>query len=134
MLAPILSCRDVDASIHYYTRCLGFTLNWRIPGVDGRTALASLTLGTAEVMLRMMHEVDLASREHLGAGVQLHIDLPQEIAIEEVYRRAKRHGASITQPLDEAAGTTWCFSVRDGDGYCYHIAQPVTVSSLENVG
>jgi uncharacterized glyoxalase superfamily protein PhnB len=134
MLAPILSCRDVDASIIYYTRCLGFTLNWRKRDWGGKTTFASLTLGTAEVMLAMIEGIAPISRGHLGAGVQLHIDLPQEVAIDELYEWAKRHGASITQPLEEWAGKARSFSVNDCDGYQYRIAQSAMAPRLENAG
>jgi len=127
MLSPIFACASVQSAIDYYTRRLGFELAWAMPpGESGETEFAGVKLGTAEIMLGVtegfVEENELA---HRGVGVQIYINLPESIEIEEYFDMVKQNGATIEKELETRPWGEKVFTVRDADGYNLMIAQTV---------
>ncbi|MEZ4669920.1 MAG: VOC family protein [Anaerolineae bacterium] len=125
MLSPILSVHDIDASLDYYTTKLGFTLNWKMPGEDGKTSFAGVKLGKVEVLLGTIDFVAEADRSKLGTGIQLYIDLDAagDFNINTLYQQATAAGAIITRPIEDRDWGERAFNVKDPDGYQYMFAQ-----------
>lgn len=125
MLSPILSVHDIDASLDYYTTKLGFTLNWKMPGEDGKTSFAGVKLGKVEVLLGTIDFVAESDRNKLGTGIQLYIDLDAagDFNINTLYEQATAAGAIITRPIQDRDWGERAFNAKDPDGYQYMFAQ-----------
>lgn len=109
MLSPILSVHDVDASIAFYTDKLKFTRAWGMTDASGKTTFASVQLGKAEVLLGTIDFVAAEDRGKLGTGIQLYIDLPAEIDINELYRHVQASGANGLSRSKTRTATTICW-------------------------
>jgi uncharacterized glyoxalase superfamily protein PhnB len=125
MLAPILACSDVSKAIDYYTQKLGFQLAWSVPANENsETELACVRLGTAEILLGVIEGYvkpeDISKR---GIGVQIYINLPDTMPIDEIYARARAQGAVITRALETRDWGERAFNINDMDGYNLMIAQ-----------
>jgi uncharacterized glyoxalase superfamily protein PhnB len=123
MLSPILSVQDIDDSIDFYVRKLGFSHNWSLPGADGKTNLASVKLGQVEILLGTIDFVAPEDIRKRGTGIQMYINLPNEMNIDAIYERARGSGANITREIEDRDWGERTFSVKDGDGYHYMFAQ-----------
>ncbi len=127
MLSPILACADVSASIRYYTQKLGFELAWEMPANErGEIEFACVRLGTAEILLGVtagyVAPEDLDKR---GIGIQLYINLPDTLRIDDLYTAAKANGAVITREIETRGWGERAFNASDLDGYKLMIAQRV---------
>ena len=125
MLSPILACQDVDKAIEYYTQKLGFELAWAMPPNDqGKVEFASVKLGEAEILLGVTEGFvtaeDIGKR---GTGVQLYINLPPTIQVDDLYQRAVEHEANITKPIETREWGERAFNVKDLDSYDLMFAQ-----------
>jgi uncharacterized glyoxalase superfamily protein PhnB len=125
MLSPILACVDVDASIAYYTRKLGFEHTWSMPpNENGKTEFACVKLGDAEILLGVVEGFvapeDLTKR---GTGIQLYIALPTSLNIDTLYTQAKVASATITREIEDRDWGERTFNVKDADGYNLMLAQ-----------
>ena len=127
MLSPILACSDVAAAIDYYTQKLGFELAWQMPPNDrGETEFACVKLGDAEILLGVTEGyVNAEDINKRGIGVQIYINLPDELNIDEVYAKAKASGASITKEIETRDWGERAFNTSDRDGYHLMIAQQI---------
>ncbi|MBI1257277.1 MAG: hypothetical protein GC204_07390 [Chloroflexi bacterium] len=131
MLSPILACTSVSAAIDYYTQKLGFTLEWSMPaGESGQTEFASVKLGDAELLLGITHGfVEPEDLDKRGIGIQLYIQLPEALNIDDLYTHAQSRNAHITRAIETRDWGERAFNVRDLDGYNLMIAQQVQPSS-----
>jgi uncharacterized glyoxalase superfamily protein PhnB len=127
MLSPILACTDVARSIDYYVHQLGFQLAWQMPPNDkGETEFACVKLGDAEILLGVTAGyVKAEDIDKRGIGIQLYINLPDSLLIDEVYANAQANGARITRDLQTREWGERAFNVADLDGYNLMIAQQI---------
>lgn len=127
MLSPILACREVSKAIEYYVKMLGFELAWSMPpNESGQTEFACVKLADAEILLGVTDGfVEAADMEKRGIGIQIYINLPATMNIDEIYTRAKDNGARITREIETRGWGERAFNVRDLDGYNLMIAQQV---------
>jgi len=108
--APIFQVANLQRSIDYYTRALGFDLGWTAGEPPNR---ASLCRDSVEITI----ETD-PSPVRAKAYVQVS-------GVDEIYARAATAGASITVPLADRF-----YGMRDGrivdpDGNELHIGEPM---------
>jgi uncharacterized glyoxalase superfamily protein PhnB len=126
MLSPILSVRDIEASIAYYTGTLGFEHAWSMPpSANGKTDFACVRFAGAEVLLGTMDFVPAGDEEKRGTGIQLYLEVPAEMDINAIYQKAKAEGAFITRELEDRDWGERAFNVKDPDGYHYMLAQRI---------
>ena len=123
MLSPILSVHDIDASIDFYVKALGFAHGWSMPGDDGKTGFASVKLGEAEILLGTIDFVAPEDRGRLGIGIQLYLEVPADKVIDTLYQSAVDAGANITRPIEDRDWGDRAFNVKDLDGYHLMLAQ-----------
>ena len=130
MLSPILACTDVTAAIDYYTQKLNFTLEWSMPPNEtGQTEFASVKLGDAELLLGITHGfVEAEDLDKRGIGIQLYIQLPESLKIDDLYAHAQNQKALITREIETRDWGERAFNVRDLDGYNLMIAQQMKPS------
>jgi uncharacterized glyoxalase superfamily protein PhnB len=126
-LSPILAVADIDASIAFYTRALGFEHGFSMPDDTGSVSLASVRLGDAEIMLGLADAFVAPEYRNLrGIGVQVYIELPDDIDIEVLYQQALDNAVNITEPITERAWGDHAFTILDPDGYNLMFAQQPT--------
>jgi uncharacterized glyoxalase superfamily protein PhnB len=107
-IAPIFQVTDLQRSIDFYTRALGFTLGWTAGKPPDR---ASLCRDHVEITI----ETD-AAPSPAKAYVQVN-------GVDEIYARAAAAGANVTVPLADRI-----YGMRDGrivdpDGNELHIGE-----------
>jgi PhnB protein len=125
MLTPILAVADIEASIAFYTRALGFEYGYSMADENGNTSLASVQLGDSEILFGVL-ETLVAPEFHgvRGIGVQIYIELPDDIDIDALYQQALAYGATITEEITDRAWGDRSFTLTDPDGYNLMLAQP----------
>jgi uncharacterized glyoxalase superfamily protein PhnB len=127
MLSPILAVNDIDASIAFYRDVLGFTQNWKMQDDNQRTNFACVRMGDAEILLGVVEGfVDPADLAKRGIGVQLYVEVPENIAIDVLYERACQRPPTIVRHIENRNWGERAFVVRDLDGYQLMLAQRVT--------
>jgi len=124
-LSPILACSSVPRAIEFYTQKLGFELAWSMPPNDkGETEFAGVKLADAEIMLGVTEGfVKAADLDKRGTGIQIYINLPDSVSIDEIYAKAQQQGAVITRELQSREWGERVFTVNDVDGYNLMFAQ-----------
>jgi uncharacterized glyoxalase superfamily protein PhnB len=124
MLSPILAVADIDASVAFYTRTLGFEHGFSMPDDDGKTSFASVSLGEAEILLGVLEGfVAPEDRHKRGIGFQIYINLPADMDIDALYAQAKEQGANITKEIATRDWGERAFTLLDPDGYNLMFAQ-----------
>lgn len=125
MLSPILACSSVPEAIAYYTQKLGFELAWSMPPNDkGDTDFAGVQLADCEIMLGVVEGfVKPEDMDKRGTGIQIYINLPDSVSIDDLYAHAQQHDAFITRELETREWGERAFTVNDLDGYDLMFAQ-----------
>ena len=124
MFTPVLRVRDVELSLVFYTRVLGFEGEGGLPGIDGKPVYAEATMGDARIML---------TRRNTGTGifaanscgVDLYLTLPDVYDIEQYYAHLRTHEITIIEDMHEELWGDRAFTISDPDGYRLIIAQPM---------
>jgi len=125
MLSPILACVSVPNAIEYYTQKLGFELAWSMPPNDkGETEFAGVKLADVEILLGITEGfVKAEDMDKRGIGIQIYINLPNSVSIDDLYATAQKHGAIITRELQTREWGERVFTLNDLDGYNLMFAQ-----------
>jgi PhnB protein len=132
IIQPLLSIRDVTASIAFYTQHLGFTLEGTpLPGDDGKPVFAGVRHGTTVLWLDHTDYGELPPNTPVGVGVELYVSLADETDIDALYVRLKECGVKIVQELKEQFWGDKRFVIEDPDGYRLSLAKNVRAVSHE---
>jgi uncharacterized glyoxalase superfamily protein PhnB len=132
-IQPLISVRDVAASVAFYTDLLGFTLEGEpLPGQDGHPVFAVVKYGTTNLNLDHTEYDELPPNIPVGVGVDLYISLAEDVDIDALYARVQAAGVTIIQSLRQQFWGDKRFVIQDPDGYRLSLAQNVqTVSHDE---
>ena len=122
-IAPSLRVNDVQKSLDFYTKTLGFQTSDKMTREDGRIAHASVGFDSPLLMLLPVDYVhtqetkeDLTKNMH-GVGVELHIGMNGSKNLDAFFAEVKAKGVTvINEPKTEFWGER-LFTVRDPDGY-----------------
>lgn len=129
MITPVLRVRDIDVSLAFYTRILGFQEQARLPGLDGSTAYAEAYLGDGRIMFSRRCDPLLFT-----SGVELYLVLPDERDLEQFYANLKAREVCIVDGLHAELWGDRAFSIIDLDGNRLTFAQamhyPATINAL----
>ena len=114
--APQFLVDDLKVSLDYYTKKLGFTVDFVYEGF-----YASVSRGGARIHLKCAPKL-AAEREHRKANE--HLDAYVDVTdVETLFESLKSSGATITKPLESRPWGTRDFYVEDPDGYVICFSQ-----------
>ncbi len=128
MIFPTLSIRDLDKSLNFYTQLLEFNLDFSLPGADGTTAFARVSLGRARLGLTRVRNTDFDS-----SAVGFMVYLPDDYDLERYYETVQARGTIIVEPLQDRYWGDRNFVVRDPDGYALAMSKPERSLSVEDL-
>ncbi len=125
MIMPILTVKDVDASVAFFTEKLGYEHVMSM-APEGKNVFAIVKLGVhGDIGLgEVMEPIETP----FAPGVQFMIYLPEDRSIDSYYADVKAKGVQID---DELTDTYWgdrAFSIHDPNGYLLTFA--VTVKQV----
>lgn len=131
-LVPVLDVRDVEESIEFYSRTLGFEVYDKVEW-GGRTEWALLRSGQVQLMLCAGREDDVDD-EALRSDTVFFVHLDEEDA-RQVYLGA--YGALNSENMPTGSQRTRDFYLRDPDGYVLWfshrpLGQPSASVSVQN--
>ena len=121
MILPLLSVKDVDASVAFYVEKLGFAHQFSMPGPDGKNSFAFVGLGDA-VIVGLSLDPDL---QHRGAGVDLMLYVPEGTDLDGFYSGIQGRGVTIAEDIKTQYWGDRTFSLSDPDGYRLTFAKTV---------
>jgi uncharacterized glyoxalase superfamily protein PhnB len=127
MIVPVLSVKDVDASIAFYNEKLGFKTDMVLAGPDGVNAFAGVSLGNSTFML------SLAETPNAGQGVVFMIYIPEEADIDKVYADVQAKGVAIVEPLKTEYWGDRVFSIKDPDGFYLSVCKTVHTPDMQHI-
>lgn len=130
MITPMLSVQDVDASVDYYVKKLGFERVFVMTGPDGKNAMGWVKMGDAQFGLMLSDDAGNGKR---GVGVDLWINLPKEDNIDQLYADVQARGAAIAEPIKDHYWGDRAFTVHDPDGYVLTFGQAVKQVPMEEI-
>ncbi len=132
MITPVLRVHDVDLSVAFYTRLLGFQGSGGLPGADGKTAYAEVYLGDARIIITRRCE-----RAPLTCGVELYVELPEAVEIGRFYDLLRARELYFVDGLHDEGFGDRAFTITDLDGSRLTFAQaahyPVCIPELAQV-
>ncbi len=129
MIMPILSVRNVDASLDFYVNKLGFKQEMVMAGADGNNFFGFVSLGKAMIGLDAM--TPTAPRGAPGADFMVFV--PDEADIDQVYQDVLSRGTAIEAPIETKYWGDRVFSVLDPDGYRITISKTVKQVPMEEI-
>jgi len=135
--APGIKVRDMQRSLEFYTKTLGFTIMDTLTRIDGKIAHASigvdspvLTLSPIDSVRTPQAKKDLAENK-LGVGVRFHFDMSEGKKLDEFFIELKEKGIKIVnEPRTEFWGDR-IFTIEDPDGYTLTFSEHVQDVSSE---
>lgn len=136
-IAPSIRVKDMQKSLDFYTKTLGFQTTDKLTRRDGRIAHAIVGFDSPLLMLSPIEYVrtsqtkeDLAKNK-LGVGVQFYIGMNGSKKLDTFFSEVKAKGvAVIKEPKTESWGDR-IFTVRDPDGYALTFSEYVKETTPE---
>jgi len=116
-LTPNLLVRDVEASMEFYCRVLGFQRGQTVPE-QAPYVFGMVTNGPVEIFFNDQKAVaedrpDLAKRSP-GGALTLFIEVQ---GIQELFEAAQKHGVKITMPMKDQFYGMQEFGMEDPEGW-----------------
>lgn len=129
VIVPILNVGDVAASSSFYVDKLGFKLDMTMPGPNGGSIFAMVSLGKSTIGLDAM----TPGAPRGGPGVDLMVFVPDDADIDQVYQAVRSRGTVIAQAIETKYWGDRVFSVFDPDGYRITISKTVQQVPIEQI-
>jgi len=135
--APGIKVRDMQKSLEFYTKTLGFMTMNKLTRVNGEIAHASvgidsplLTLSPIDSVRPLQRKKELAENK-LGVGVRFHFGISGARKLDEYFVELKGKGIKIVnEPKTEFWGDR-IFTVEDPNGYTLAFSEHVQDVSPE---
>ncbi|MCI0706794.1 MAG: VOC family protein [Ignavibacteriae bacterium] len=122
-IAPSIRVKDMQKSLDFYTKTLGFQTSDKVTRKDGKVAHAAVGFDSALIMLspaeyiRTQQTKDDLAKNKPGVGVELYIGMTASKKLDAFFSEIKGKGVTVVnEPKTEAWGDR-IFTVRDPDGY-----------------
>jgi len=112
-ITPSLTVDDLDRSLTFYTRGLGFVVA-EVWEHDGRRTGAMLRAGACELSLAQDDWAKGRDRVK-GVGARLYLETVQDV--DALSERAPAAGGELTSPPKASSWGAYAFSIDDPDGY-----------------
>jgi uncharacterized glyoxalase superfamily protein PhnB len=129
MIVPVLTVKDVEKSLKFYTEKLGFSVDMSLAGPDGLAAFAGVSMGKATLMLNLQEE-EISER---GSGIEFMLYLPEEQSIDSFYADVQAKGLTIIKEIKTEYWGDRVFSIEDPDGYYLTIAKTIEAADVEKL-
>jgi uncharacterized glyoxalase superfamily protein PhnB len=130
-IAPSIRVKDMQKSLDFYTKTLGFQTIDKLTRRDGRIAHASVGLDSTLLMLSPVEYVrtpqtkEELAKNKLGVGVEFYIAITGSKKLDQFFTEVKAKGvAVINEPKTEYWGDR-IFTVKDPDGYALTFSEHV---------
>jgi uncharacterized glyoxalase superfamily protein PhnB len=123
MITPILRVLDIDLSLAFYTRVLGFRGDGGLPGLDGKTVYAEAYLGDARIMFS--RPIVSRDRDPIVGRVELYLLLPASRDLDEFYAHLTAHEVCFVEHVHAELWGDRAFTIVDLDGNRLTFAQPL---------
>ena len=131
-IAPSIRVKNMQKSLDFYTKTLGFQTTDKLTRQDGKIAHASVGFDSPLLMLSPVEYVrtpqtkeDLAKNK-LGVGVEFYIGMNGSRKLDEFFTEVKAKGITvINEPKTEFWGDR-LFTVKDPDGYALTFSEYVS--------
>jgi uncharacterized glyoxalase superfamily protein PhnB len=136
-IAPGIRVRDMQKSLEFYTKTLGFMTMDKLICKNGKIAHASVGIDSPVLMLSPIDSVrtpqskkDLAENK-LGVGVRFHFGMTGTRKLDEYFIELKGKGIKVVnEPKTEFWGDR-IFTIEDPDGYALTFSEHVQDVSPE---
>jgi uncharacterized glyoxalase superfamily protein PhnB len=136
-IAPCIKVRDMQKSLDFYTKVLGFMTMDKLTRKNGKIAHASVGMDSPAIMFSPIDSVrtpqtKLDMKENkLGVGVRFHFTMTGTRKLDEYCSELKGKGIKIMkEPKTEFWGDR-TFMVEDPDGYALTFSEHVQDVSPE---
>lgn len=127
----VLSVRDTEASLRFYTETLGFQQEGGVlPDPDGKAAFAAVVHNGTMIML---DSTEAPPNGPLGQGVALYVTEPDDFEIDNYYKRLQEKGVKVIHEIREAFWGERLFTIADPDGYALAFAKKIFDASYEDM-
>lgn len=111
---PAFTVNDLEASLDYYTRILGFEVKQRYPNPDGQVVGAVIEAGSVSLFLA---QDDWAQGKERAKGVGFRLFCTTAQDVDELAAAIKARGGELAhEPTDQPWGAR-DFAVVDPDGF-----------------
>ena len=130
-IAPSIRVKDMQKSLDFYTKTLGFQTTDKLTRKNGSIAHVTVGFDSPLLMLSLVENVrtpqtkeDLAKNK-LGVGVEFYIGINGSKKLDEFFTEVKAKGVTvINEPKLEFWGDK-TFTVKDPDGYALTFSEHV---------
>ena len=113
MISPILSVKDVDSSVKFYTEKLGFEHTFSMPDESGVNSFAFVNLGQT-INIGFNRDADKAGK---GDGVDFMIYVDDDTDLDALYNEIKGRGVTMLQEIADQYWGDRTFALHDLDKY-----------------
>lgn len=122
-IAPSIRVTDMEKSLDFYTKKLGFQATDKMTLKDGKVAMATVGFDSPLLMLapvayvRTPQTKEDLTKNKLGVGVDFHIGMNGSKKLDEFFAEVKSKGITVvSEPKTEFWGDR-VFTLKDPDGY-----------------
>ena len=120
-ISPTLAVRNMKQAIQFYRDSLGFKMGMVFPDADN-PEYADLSKDGMVIMLIPTSNVGIGTKERLGTGVNLYMQIDGDI--DGYYNELKKKGLKILVDIKDEPFGIRDFTVEDIDGYKLTFNQP----------
>jgi uncharacterized glyoxalase superfamily protein PhnB len=136
-ISPSIRVKDIEKSLDFYTKTLGF-LTWdKFARKNGKIAHASVGFDSPLIMIspveyvRTQQTKENLSKNKVGVGVEFYIGMNGSKSLDEFFSELKAKGITvISEPKTEFWGDR-IFTVQDPDGYAITFSEHVSDVGVE---
>ena len=123
-LEPLVYVSNIDKSVLFYTKTLGFKLAEKYPNEDNPT-FAAISIGKSRLELVQSRKSNKAlTKKGLGgSGVQFYIQTNQ---VDKLWNQVNNKKIEIVSPIENKDWGDREFSIKDPDGYLISFYTPTT--------
>ncbi len=122
-IVPSIRVKEMQKSLDFYTKTLGFQTTDKLILKNGKIARASVGFDSPLLMLSPVEDVctpqtkeDLAKNK-LGVGVEFYIGMNGSKKLDEFFTEVKAKGITVINELKTELWSDKLFTVTDPDGY-----------------
>jgi uncharacterized glyoxalase superfamily protein PhnB len=118
-----ITCKNVDASIRFYSEVLGFTVDQTFEK-DGKLAGAMISAGNIGIVLNQ-DDGQLGWDRIKGQGLYLQLNVASAADVDAAAARIKKAGGTLLNEPEDRPWGARMFQFRDLDGFKLGVSFPL---------